>query len=108
MAKRTNKYKLTLEEISLEKDDDAKNESLTLEFDNHDNLFNIISAIKSKGIFEDENQSTEFAIGLKMFTEVVLKNRDHELFKDLQPTIAEFMKKLKASKVESRKVEGLN
>ena len=96
MAKRTNKYKLTLEEISLAKEDDLSNAPLTLEFDNHDNLFNIINAVKSKGLFEDENQSAEFAIGLKMFTEVILKNRDNELFAALQPAIGEFMKKLKS------------
>ncbi|MDQ1140302.1 DUF3861 domain-containing protein [Pedobacter agri] len=96
MAKRTNKYKLTLEEISLASEDEVKNAPLKLEFDNHDNLFNIINVVKSKAIFEDENQSTEFAIGLKMFTEVILKNRDNELFKELQPAIAEFMKKLKS------------
>ena len=96
MAKRTNTYKLTLEEISLAKEDDAKNAPLTLEFDNHDNLFNIINAVKSKNIFEDENQSIEFAIGLKMFTEVILKNRKQELFKELQHAIGEFMKKLKS------------
>jgi hypothetical protein len=96
MAKRTNRYKLTLEEISLAKEEDIKNDPLTLEFDNHDNIFKIINAIKSKNMFDDENQSTEFAIGLKMFTEVILKNREQELFKELQPAIGEFMKKLKS------------
>jgi hypothetical protein len=96
MAKRTNRYKLTLEEISLAKEEDIKNDPLTLEFDNHDNIFKIVNAIKSKNIFDDENQSTEFAIGLKMFTEVILKNREQELFKELQPAIGEFMKKLKS------------
>jgi hypothetical protein len=96
MAKRTNRYKLTFEEISLAKEEDIKNDPLTLEFDNHDNIFKIINAIKSKNIFDDENQSTEFAIGLKMFTEVILKNREQELFKELQPAIGEFMKKLKS------------
>ncbi|UKT63165.1 DUF3861 domain-containing protein [Pedobacter mucosus] len=96
MGKRTNKYKLTLEELALAKEDDIIGEPLVLVFDNHDSIFNIIKAIKSKNIFEDENQSTEFAIGLKMFTEVILKNRDNELFKELQPAIGEFMKKLKS------------
>ncbi|RZK83853.1 MAG: DUF3861 family protein, partial [Pedobacter sp.] len=89
-------YKLTLEEISLAKEDDGINDPLTLEFDNHDNIFNIINVVKGKGIFEDENQAVEFAIGLKMFTEVMLKNRDNEVFKELQPAIGEFMKKLKS------------
>lgn len=96
MAKRTNKYKLTLEELALAKEDDVASKTLTIEFDNHDNIFNIITALKSKNIFEDENQSTEFAIGLKIFTEVILKNRDNELFQELQPAIGEFMKKLKS------------
>ena len=95
MEKRTNKYKLTLEEISLAKESDAKNDPMTLEFDNHDNLFNIIKAIKSKAIFDNENEAAEFAIGLKMFTEVMLKNRGNDLFMELQPAIGEFMKKLK-------------
>ncbi|QPH37698.1 DUF3861 domain-containing protein [Pedobacter endophyticus] len=95
MEKRTNKYKLTLEEISLAKDSDAKNDPIMLEFDNHDNLFNIIKAVKSKAIFDNENEAAEFAIGLKMFTEVMLKNRSNDLFKEVQPAIGEFMKKLK-------------
>ncbi|KQR72351.1 DUF3861 domain-containing protein [Pedobacter sp. Leaf176] len=96
MAKRANTYKLTLEEISLAKESDGINSPLVLEFDNHDNIFNIISAVKSKGIFDDENQSVEFAIGLKMLTEVMLKNRENEIFKEFQPAIGEFMKKLKS------------
>jgi len=96
MAKRTNKYKLILEEISLAREEDNSNAPLTLEFDNHDNIFNIINAIKNKNIFENENHSIEFAIGLKMFSEVVLKNKDLELFKEVQPAIGEFMKKLKS------------
>jgi hypothetical protein len=82
MAKRTNRYKLTLEEISLAKEEDIKNDPLTLEFDNHDNIFKIINAIKSKNIFDDENQSTEFAIGLKMFTEVILKTESKNFSKN--------------------------
>ncbi len=96
MIKRTNKYQLILKEISLAKEEDVKNEALEFEFDNHDNLFEIIKTIKSKNIFEDEQQSAEFAIGLKMFSEVMIKNRDNALFTELFPVFGSFMRKLKS------------
>jgi hypothetical protein len=96
MTKRTNTYKLTLEEISLAKDEDVKNDALQIEFSNHDNIFKIIDAIKNKHIFANENESIEFAIGLKMFSEVMIKNRNNELFTTLAPAFGEFMKMLKS------------
>lgn len=66
-------------------------------FDNHDNIFNIIDVLQDKDHFSDMGQSTEFAIGLKMMTEVVLRNKDNALFEEFLPAIKDFMKKLKAS-----------
>lgn len=96
MAKRANKYKLTLEQVSLMNEETILSEPLSLEFENHDEIFQIIEKIKAKQLFEEENQSTEFAIGLKMFSEVMLKNRKHPLFEDFFPAFGEFMKKLKS------------
>lgn len=96
MNKRTNTYKLTLEELSLAREDDVKNDTLQIEFSNHDNIFKIIEAVKSKNLFQSENESIEFAIGLKMFSEVMLKNRNNELFEKLSPAFGEFMKALKS------------
>ncbi|MCD9853638.1 DUF3861 domain-containing protein [Epilithonimonas sp. JDS] len=95
MEKRNNTYQLDLKELKL-KDGSEGTKNLSLEFDNHDDIFNIIEVIKSKKIFDDENTVTEFALGLKLFTEVMLKNKQHPLFKELRPAIMEFMKKLKS------------
>ena len=95
MEKRNNTYQLDLKELKL-KDGSEGTKKLTLQFDNHDDIFNIIEVIKSKKIFDDENTSTEFALGLKLFTEVMLKNKQHPLFEELRPAIMEFMKKLKS------------
>ena len=95
MEKRNNTYQLDLKELKL-KDGSEGTKSLNLDFDNHDDLFNIFEVIKSKKIFDDENTATEFALGLKLFTEVMLKNKQHPLFEELRPAIMEFMKKLKA------------
>lgn len=69
---------------------------LDLDFDNHDELFDIIERIKAKNIFSSKEQATEFAIGLKMFSEVMIKNRQHSLFDELSPAFGNFMKRLKS------------
>ena len=97
MSKRTNKYKLTLEPLELAGGEAATEEALSLEFENHDELFGIIKRVKQKNLFGDVSQSAEFAIGLKMFSEVMLKNRTHPIFEELAPAFKEFMKKLKQS-----------
>lgn len=95
MEKRNNNYQLDLKELKL-KDGSEGTKNLSLEFDNHDDIFSIIEVIKSKKIFNDENTATEFALGLKLFTEVMLKNKQHPLFEELRPSISEFIKKLKS------------
>ncbi len=95
MEKRNNSYQLDLKEIKL-KDGSEGTKNLSFEFDNHDDLFSIFEMIKSKKIFKEDNTAQEFALGLKLFTEVMLKNKQHPLFEELRPTILEFMKKLKS------------
>ncbi|MCI3936110.1 DUF3861 domain-containing protein [Chryseobacterium aahli] len=94
MEKRNNRYQIDLKELSL-KDGSEAGKNLSFGFENHDDLFKIFEVVKSKNLFEDEKTSLEFSLGLKLFTEVMLKKRKHPLFEDLQPAISEFMKKLK-------------
>jgi len=84
-----------LEQLSLMKEDAPLQDPLVLEFENHDEIFKIINIMRAKNLFETENQSVEFAIGLKLFSEVMLKNRKHPLFEDFFPAFGDFMKKLK-------------
>ncbi len=96
MEKRAHKYKLTLEHLATAKGEASTHQPLQLEFDNHDDIFSIIERIQAKDLFNDKNGAAEFAIGLKMFSEVMLKNRKHPLFEELAPAFSEFMKKLKS------------
>ena len=59
--------------------------------------FKIIDVMREKNLFEEKNHSIEFAIGLKMFGEVILKNKNLPLFKEFYPAFGDFMKKLKSS-----------
>jgi hypothetical protein len=95
MEKRSNKYHIELKELSL-KDGSHGEKNLTFDFENHDDLFQIFDVIKAKNIFDNEQTAHEFTLGLKLFTEVMLKNKQHPLFEELRPAIMEFMKKLKS------------
>ncbi|UZT98421.1 DUF3861 domain-containing protein [Chryseobacterium fluminis] len=95
MEKRNNQYHLQLQELSL-KDGSEGQKTLDFDFDNHDDLFQIIESVKSNKIFDSEQTAHEFSLGLKLFTEVMLKNRQHPLFEEFRPAVTEFMKKLKS------------
>lgn len=96
MEKRTNRYRITLEQLATAQENQPLPNSLQLEFDNHDEIFAIIQKLREKDPFQDQNQAAEFALGLKMFSEVMLKNRDNPLFEEFKPEFAAFMKKLKS------------
>jgi hypothetical protein len=93
--KKYNHYKVTLEHTYSPAAEDL-HRRVEVVFDNHDNLFAIIDIMQQKDLFNDMGQSTEFAIGLKMFSEVMLRNKENPLFEELMPAFKDFMKKLKA------------
>lgn len=96
MEKKHNKYRITLEHLYSPKDL-GLNETIDFEFENHDEIFSIIERIRENNPFDNENQATEFALGLKLFSEVMIKNRNNELFEELMPAFGSFMKKLKSA-----------
>jgi hypothetical protein len=95
MEKRTNKYHLTLTLQQYANGDTTPEKQLELDFDNHDEIFGIIERITAKNPFGDAQQAAQFALGLKLFSEVKLKNRNHPLFEELDSVFPAFMKKLK-------------
>jgi len=96
MEKKSNKYYLTLSIKQYANGETEPAKELGIEFDNHDEIFGIIEKIKEKNIFENPEEATQFAIGLKLFSEVKLKNRKHPLFEELNEVFPLFMKKLKS------------
>jgi len=96
MNPKYNHYKITLKHTFSPKEEDL-NPAVVLEFDNHDEIFSIIKRLQEKNHFDDTDQSTQFAIGLKMFSEVMLKNKDNNLFSEFLPEFKNFMNKLKSS-----------
>ena len=94
MNAKYNQYKITLAHTRNPKDEELQ-QPVDVEFDNHDNIFNIIKIMQERDLFNDANQSAEFAIGLKLFSEVMLRNKDNALFEEFLPAFKDYMKKLK-------------
>ncbi|MHC5724921.1 MAG: DUF3861 domain-containing protein [Nostoc sp.] len=94
-TKKNNLYKIQLAELAL-KDGSPANKTVEFEFENHDDVFDIIELLKTKKLFKDEAKAVEFGIGLKMFSEVLITNQDKDFFKALMPAFSAFMKGLKA------------
>jgi hypothetical protein len=86
------RYRITLESLSPETED----KELRFEVENHDDIFAIARRMSGK-LDLDENATNAFALGLKLFGETILKNRDNPLFAQIKPSMGEFMRALKGN-----------
>ncbi|MBP8867981.1 MAG: DUF3861 domain-containing protein, partial [Propionivibrio sp.] len=64
------------------------------EVGSHDDIFAVVERVRQRGDFS-ETSATAFGVGLKLFSEVMLENRDHPLFAEFRPHFAQFMRALK-------------
>ena len=86
-------YRITVERLEGDVPSVADN-ALVFEATNHDDLFRILSTVREKQTLPWD-ETAEFTVGLKLFTEVLLRHRSDTPFKELFPHIASFMKSLK-------------
>lgn len=96
MTKKSNKYYLTLSLKEYANGETEPAKELGIQFDNHDEIFGIIDRIKDKNLFDSPDEATQFALGLKLFSEIKLKHRKNPLFDELNEVFPVFMKKLKS------------
>ena len=86
---------------------DAKGQASTyterLEFytGNHDDIFEIVERLKKAELFDDQTTKS-FAVGLKLFSEVMLEQRNHPLFAEFAPHFRDFMKHMKSQIPQSK------
>jgi hypothetical protein len=88
-------YRITVEHLEDNKGNPVARAPMVFETRNHDDLFNIVERVQAKELFDPE-EARSFAIGLKLFREVMLHNRGNEVFTELDPHMSEFMKALKS------------
>lgn len=72
----------------------AYSEVLQFNAYNHDDLFQVLEHLSKANLLDDE-KTKAFAVGLKLFGETLLENKDLPVFKDFMPQFVQFMKSLK-------------
>lgn len=89
------RYRITVDHLSAPDGAAAVSEvPLQFETGNHDDIFAIVERMRRRGDFDDSSAAA-FAVGLKLFGEVLLENGSNPLFSAFRPHFAQFMKELK-------------
>ncbi|MFA5619848.1 MAG: DUF3861 domain-containing protein [Weeksellaceae bacterium] len=94
--KRIHQYELTFKYLKNNKGEIMDKTPISLPFQNHDDIYKIIEILNEKNLFRDASQTNQFVLGLKLFGDVMMKNKDLELFSEMRPAFMDFMKKLKS------------
>ncbi|WP_111860370.1 DUF3861 domain-containing protein [Acinetobacter sp. CFCC 10889] len=90
-------YQITVEHLADAKGQPSTySEPLQFKVGNHDDIFRVLQFVENTQLFDPETTKS-FTVGLKLFGEVLLENKDLPLFKDFMPEFIQFMKRLKQS-----------
>ncbi len=90
------RYRISVEPLTDRQGEPSVQDKLVFEVENHDDLLNIVERMRSR---EDLDFGTEktaaLAVGLKLFSEVMMEHRKHPLFAPLRDAWKAFMINLK-------------
>ena len=88
-------YEITVKHIAdAQGQPSSYSEVLQFQAYNHDDLFKILEKLAKANLLDDE-KTKAFTVGLKLFGETLLENKDIPLFKEFLPQFVDFMKALK-------------
>ena len=83
-------YEITVKHVAdAQGNPSAYTETLQFTAYNHDDLFKVLQHIQKGNLLEGE-KATAFAIGLKLFGETLLENKNHPLFKEMFSQITSY------------------
>lgn len=91
---RGHRYRVTIEHVGTPREGSDIQPALSFETVNHDEIIGIVARIRASGQYA-EDEAASLGIGLKLFSEVMLKRRDDPLFAAVQPAIRAFIGGLK-------------
>ena len=92
------RYRITVEHLSgPDGSPSSYAQPLQFEVGNHDDIYAIVERMRQRDDF-DRDTATAFGVGLKLFGEVMLENKEHPLFADFKTHFGQFMKNLKKGK----------
>lgn len=88
------RYRITVEHLADAKGVPSTQPPLQFEVGNHDDIIAIVARMRSRDDLP-EDAATALAVGLKLFSEVMLENREHPLFSSFREPFTQFMHTLK-------------
>lgn len=88
----THTYRVTVEPL----DAGTAPAPIVFETENHDDLAEILVRLQAKGLVPTD-RAPELAVALKLFGEVLLRNRKAEPFATLAPHFGAFMRAIKTA-----------
>ena len=86
------KFKITVEPVDLPQGADA--EPLSFEVENHDDILSIVKRLQKRPDLTP-GSAEPLGVGLKLFGEVMMGQKQNPLFATLLPHFGEFMQRLK-------------
>jgi Domain of Unknown Function with PDB structure (DUF3861) len=88
------RYKITVEALTGAKGEPVEGRVLSFEAANHDDILGIVEKMQTRLPF-DEDTVASLGVGLKLFSEVTLMQRDDPMFAMIRPALSEFVRGLK-------------
>ncbi|AHG21598.1 PF12977 structural domain protein [Chania multitudinisentens RB-25] len=90
------RFRITVKALTDRQGETVDKPELVFEVENHDDILAIVERIQKRADLNfAAEQSAAFAVGLKLFSEVMMENRKHPLFAPLRESFKEFMIGLK-------------
>ncbi|WP_413730756.1 DUF3861 domain-containing protein [Sodalis sp. RH22] len=90
------KYKITVAPIADKHGQPLDMPALSFEVENHDEILGIVTRLQGReDLAFGPEKTASFAIGLKLFSEVMMEYRKHPLFAPLREPFRDFMQLLK-------------
>lgn len=100
----THHYRITLEYLGGKHAGPELHAPLSFHADNHDDLFEIIQRVQQADMF-DADTSAALALGMKLFSEVMLKHRHDPLFAPILSAYRDYIDAFKQRVSQGREAE---
>jgi hypothetical protein len=92
------RYRITVEALTGAKGEPVEGRTLSFESANHDDILGIVERMRARLPFDGDTIAS-LGIGLKLFSEVALMQRDDPMFAVIRPALGEFVRALKQRSV---------
>ena len=88
------RYKITVEALTGAKGEPVEGRTLSFEAANHDDILWIVERMRARLPFDGDTVAS-LGVGLKLFSEVALMQRNDPMFATIRPALGEFVRGLK-------------